>query len=78
VKPILVSAAAPYGAIRALIALSIMHTPFGFMVFLGVARLIGVIVNHVIVLFDFIEEMHANGEPLDTLSRMPGLSAFVP
>ena len=64
VKPLLVFAAAPYGAIGALIALAITHTPFGFMAFLGVASLIGVIVSHVIVLFDFIEEMHEKGEPL--------------
>jgi multidrug efflux pump subunit AcrB len=56
-------AAAPYGAIGALIALAIMGTPFGFIAFLGVASLIGVIVSHVIVLFDFIEEMHEKGEP---------------
>src|SRR5204863_6057394 len=53
-----------YGVIGSLIALAIMHTPFGFMAFLGIASLIGVIVSHVIVLFDFIEEMHAKGEPL--------------
>ena len=53
VKPLLVFAAAPYGVIGSLIALSIMHTPFGFMAFLGIASLIGVIVSHVIVLFDF-------------------------
>jgi multidrug efflux pump subunit AcrB len=35
------------------------------MAFLGVASLIGVIVSHVIVLFDFIEEMHEKGEPLE-------------
>jgi multidrug efflux pump subunit AcrB len=35
------------------------------MAFLGVASLIGVIVNHVIVLFDFIEEMHEKGKPLE-------------
>jgi len=37
---------------------------FGFMAFLGVASLVGVIVSHVIVLFDFIETMHEKGEPL--------------
>jgi AcrB/AcrD/AcrF family protein/outer membrane efflux protein len=42
-----------------------MGTPFGFMTFLGIASLIGVIVSHVIVLFDFIEEMHEKGEPLE-------------
>jgi hypothetical protein len=31
------------------------------MAFLGIASLIGVIVGHIIVLFDFIEEMHAEG-----------------
>ena len=41
-----------------------MGAPFGFMAFLGVASLIGVIVSHIIVLFDFIEEKHAQGEPL--------------
>lgn len=45
VNPLLVFAAAPYGAIGALIALAVMHTPFGFMAFLGVASLIGVIVS---------------------------------
>jgi len=49
----------------ALISLWIMGTPFGFMAFLGVASLIGVIVSHIIVLFDFIEEMHAEGKPLE-------------
>ena len=35
---------------------AIMGQPFGFMAFLGVISLVGVIVSHVIVLFDFIEE----------------------
>ena len=65
IKPFLVFAAAPYGVAGALIALWIMHTSFGFMAFLGIASLIGVIVSHVIVLFDFIEEMHARGEPFE-------------
>jgi multidrug efflux pump subunit AcrB len=64
VKPLLVFAAIPYGVMGALAALWIMHTPFGFMAFLGVASLIGVIVSHVIVLFDFIEEAHERGESL--------------
>ncbi len=65
IKPFLVFAAAPYGVAGALIALWIMNTSFGFMAFLGIASLIGVIVSHVIVLFDFIEEMHARGEPFE-------------
>lgn len=65
IKPLLVLAAAPYGVAGALIALYVMGAPFGFMAFLGIASLIGVIVSHVIVLFDFIEEMHEKGEPLE-------------
>lgn len=34
------------------------------MAFLGITSLIGIIVSHLIVLFDFIEEAHAQGEPL--------------
>ena len=64
IKPFLVYAAIPYGVVGALLVLWIMGSPFGFMAFLGVASLIGVIVSHVIVLFDFIEEAHAHGEPL--------------
>jgi multidrug efflux pump subunit AcrB len=78
IKPLLVFAAAPYGAIGALIALAVMHTPFGFMAFLGVASLIGVIVSHVIVLFDFIEEMHEKGEPLERALPDAGIERIRP
>ena len=64
IKPLLVFAAIPYGMSGAVVALAIMGQPFGFMAFLGVASLVGVIVSHVIVLFDFIEEAHHRGEPL--------------
>ncbi|MBV9438161.1 MAG: efflux RND transporter permease subunit [Acidobacteria bacterium] len=64
IKPFLVFAAIPYGITGALAGLVIMRQPFGFMGFLGIASLVGVIVSHVIVLFDFIEEAHHRGEPL--------------
>jgi multidrug efflux pump subunit AcrB len=54
----------PYGAVGALFVLWLMGAPFGFMAFLGIVSLVGVIVSHIIVLFDFIEEKHAEGEPL--------------
>ncbi len=64
VKPFIVFAAIPYGMAGAMMALALMGAPFGFMAFLGIVSLIGVIISHVIVLFDFIEEMHEKGEPL--------------
>jgi multidrug efflux pump subunit AcrB len=65
IKPLLVLAAAPYGMTGAFCALWIMHEPFGFMAFLGVASLVGVIVSHSIVLFDFIEERHHAGDDFE-------------
>jgi multidrug efflux pump subunit AcrB len=64
IKPLIVFAAIPFGIGGALVGLAIMGAPFGFMAFLGVASLIGVIVSHIIVLFDFIEEKHEEGAPL--------------
>jgi multidrug efflux pump subunit AcrB len=64
VKPLVVFAAIPFGATAAVLSLRIMDTPFGFMAFLGIISLIGVIVSHVIVLFDFIEEQREHGAPL--------------
>ena len=66
IKPILVLAAAPYGMVGAFAALWIMNEPFGFMAFLGVASLVGVIVSHSIVLFDFIEERHIAGDDFES------------
>src|SRR6266496_2872165 len=64
IKPFVVFAAVPYGVVGGLMALWIMGTPFGFMAFLGIISLVGLIVSHIIVLFDLIEEKHAAGEPL--------------
>jgi multidrug efflux pump subunit AcrB len=64
VKPWLVFTAVPYGAVGAVAALWLTGTPFGFMAFLGIASLVGVIVSHVIVLFEFIEERQELGEEL--------------
>jgi multidrug efflux pump subunit AcrB len=64
IKPLVVFAAIPFGVGAALLSLGIMNTPFGFMAFLGIISLIGVIVSHIIVLFDFIEEQREHGAPL--------------
>src|ERR1700739_532778 len=78
IKPLLVLAATPYGVVGALLCLALMGSPFGFMAFLGIASLIGVIVSHVIVLFDFIEEMHEKGEPLEQALPDAGIQRIRP
>jgi len=78
VKPLLGLRSRSLWSHRCMIALAIMGTPFGFMAFLGVASLIGVIVSHVIVLFDFIEEMHEKGEPLERALPDAGIERIRP
>jgi multidrug efflux pump subunit AcrB len=63
-KPFIVFAGIPFGAVGAFASLWLTGRPMGFLAILGVTSLIGVIVSHVIVLFDFIEEQHALGAPL--------------
>jgi multidrug efflux pump subunit AcrB len=78
VKPLIVFAAIPFGIMGALIALRVMNAPFGFMAFLGVASLIGVIVSHIIVLFDFIEEKRVEGESLEDALLDAGIMRLRP
>jgi multidrug efflux pump subunit AcrB len=78
IKPLIVFSAIPFGVMGALVSLVIMDAPFGFMPFLGIASLIGVIVSHVIVLFDYIEEAHQHGLPLREALLDAGVARFRP
>lgn len=62
----------------ALLGLFLTGTPFGFMGFLGIVSLVGVIVSHVIVLFDFIEEAHAKRESLEAALLDAGIVRLRP
>jgi len=64
-KPLLVFATIPFGVAGAFVALRLADAPFGFMAFLGIASLIGVIVSHVIVLFDRIQALEEEGQALE-------------
>ncbi len=77
-QPLLVYAAVPFGIVGGLIGLLIFRSSFGFMAFLGVASLAGLIISHVIVLFDFIDEMRHKGEPLRKAVVDAGLARLRP
>jgi multidrug efflux pump subunit AcrB len=77
-QPLLVYAAVPFGIVGGLIGLLIFRSSFGFMAFLGVASLAGLIISHVIVLFDFIDEMRHKGEPLRRAVVDAGLARLRP
>jgi multidrug efflux pump subunit AcrB len=64
VKPFIVFAGIPFGAVGAFASLWLAGKPMGFLAILGITSLIGVIVSHVIVLFDFIEEQQERGASL--------------
>jgi multidrug efflux pump subunit AcrB len=78
IKPLVVFAALPYGAAAAVVGLVVMDAPLSFMALLGIISLMGVIVSHVIVLFDFIEEMHERGEPMREALLDAGLARLRP
>lgn len=77
-QPILVYAAVPFGVVGGLLGLLVFGSTFGFMAFLGVASLAGLIISHVIVLFDFIDEMRHKGEPLRAAVVDAGLARLRP
>jgi multidrug efflux pump subunit AcrB len=78
IKPLIVFAAIPYGMAGAFGMLYITSSPFGFMAFLGIVSLIGVIVSHIIVLFDFIEERRAEGDDIKTALLDAGIMRLRP
>jgi len=63
-KSLVVMATVPLGMIGAFAGIVLFHTNMGFMAFLAIVSLAGVIVSHIIVLSDFIEEARAEGMPL--------------
>ncbi|MEW6348906.1 MAG: efflux RND transporter permease subunit [Thermodesulfobacteriota bacterium] len=78
VKPLIVFAALPFGIAGAFVALWVMGSPFGFMAYLGIVSLIGVIVSHIIVLFDYIEDRLERGEDLRTAVLDAGIARLRP
>ena len=65
--------AVPLGLIGGLVGLGLTGSPLGFMALLGIVSLAGVIVSHIIVLSDFIEEARAEGMPLERALVQAGL-----
>lgn len=78
IKPVIVFTTIPLGVVGALVSLRITHSPFGFMAFLGIISLLGVIVSHVIVLFDFIEEQRMKGDTLEDALVSAGILRLRP
>ncbi|MBX3744664.1 MAG: efflux RND transporter permease subunit [Verrucomicrobiae bacterium] len=61
VKASIVLAVVPVGLIGAFLGMTVVGTSLGFMALLGIVSLAGVIVSHIIVISDLIEEARAAG-----------------
>jgi len=70
--------AVPLGLIGAIIGLLATNSPLGFMALLAVVSLAGVIVSHIIVLSDYIEEGRAAGLELTEALIQAGLVRLRP
>src|SRR6185369_6241553 len=64
VKSVVVMLTVPLGLIGAVLGLWVTKSPLGFMALLAMVSLAGVMVSHIIVLSDFIEEARTKGLPL--------------
>jgi len=64
VKAAIVLAVVPVGLIGAFAGMTLVGTSLGFMALLGIVSLAGVIVSHIIVISDLIEEARLDGMPL--------------
>lgn len=72
-KAVVVLLTVPLGLVGAFVGLTVFQAPLGFMALLGMVSLAGVIVSHIIVLNDFIEEARAQGLELKTALVQAGL-----
>ncbi|HMJ04622.1 MAG TPA: efflux RND transporter permease subunit [Chthoniobacterales bacterium] len=72
-KAFVVLLTVPLGLIGAFTGLAVTHSPLGFMALLGIVSLAGVIVSHIIVLSDFVEEAREAGMPLEQALVQAGL-----
>ena len=59
--PFTIALSLPFGLVGAVLGLWITGYPFGFMAFLGIVSLTGIVVNDAIVLIDFINGMRKEG-----------------
>ena len=78
IKSVVVMLTVPLGLIGAVLGLYVTHSPLGFMALLAMVSLAGIMVSHIIVLSDFIEEARARGLPLEAALVQAGLARLRP
>jgi multidrug efflux pump subunit AcrB len=78
VQPLIVMSVIPFGIIGAIIGHWIMGHPLSFLSSLGLMALMGVVINDSLVLTDYINQQHRNGEKLLVAVKRAGVARFRP
>jgi multidrug efflux pump len=77
-QPFVIALSLPFGLVGAVLGLWITGYPFGFMAFLGVVSLTGIVVNDAIVLIDFVNTIRKDGADLRGAVMEAGRLRFRP
>ncbi len=77
-QPFVIALSLPFGLVGAVLGLWITGYSFGFMAFLGLVSLTGIVVNDAIVLIDFVNTIRKEGRELRTAVTEAGRLRFRP
>ncbi len=77
-QPFVIALSLPFGLVGAVLGLGITGYSFGFMAFLGLVSLTGIVVNDAIVLIDFVNTIRKEGGDLRTAVTEAGRLRFRP
>jgi outer membrane protein TolC/preprotein translocase subunit SecF len=71
-EPLVVMSSIPLSLLGAAVGLLVTRNPFGFMAFIGLISVCGIVVRNAIILVDYIKEKIAEGHPLEQAATEAG------
>jgi len=71
-EPLVIMSSIPLALLGAAVGLLVTCNPFGFMAFIGLISVCGIVVRNAIILVDYIKEKIAEGHPLDVAATEAG------
>jgi multidrug efflux pump subunit AcrB/outer membrane protein TolC len=71
-EPLVVMSSIPLSLLGAAVGLHVTRNPFGFMAFIGLISVSGIVVRNAIILVDYIKEKVAEGHPLEQAATEAG------
>jgi multidrug efflux pump subunit AcrB/outer membrane protein TolC len=71
-EPLVVMSSIPLALLGAALGLLVTHNPFGFMAFIGLIAVCGIVVRNAIILVDYVNEKIAEGRSLEEAATEAG------